>query len=315
MRNCLITRNPQTLKNIEDFDMVLFVGEDNVIEYVKHAERYRTPRQIYGMILAEPPHIAPNLSYFSNKINWTLSYRADADVKWVYGSVFDKRTKDEVPRDPMWRGFDADVVSNYVLKSGIPDLVKKKTKKVAWFVSNCDRVQSNRMQLANEISKHIPVDIYGKCGQLECTPSPNNDKCHEMVEQDYFFYLSFENALCKDYITEKAFRIMSRTIVPVVYNGADVTKLLPPKSYINAEDYATPKELADYLVFLADNPEEYLKYFWWKEYYRLGQLHYACYLCQQLNQRDPSTHIAPYASIEKWYKEDVCRSPRIRISD
>lgn len=128
--------------------MVLFVGEDNVIEYFQQVEGTRTPAQIYAMILAEPPHIAPNLEYYSNKINWTLSYRSDADVKWVYGGVFDKKTKKEVSWKDMWMGFDPNDVSPYVINSDLPSIVEGKTKMVAWFVSNCDRVQSRRMSLA-----------------------------------------------------------------------------------------------------------------------------------------------------------------------
>lgn len=308
MQNCVITRK----RNYNGlFDMVLFVAEDNVSKHVKRMEKNRRPEQIYGIIIIEPPHIVGDLSYLDNKINWTVSYRSDADVKWVYGSVYDKETHLEMPKDPMWKRFSPKGVSPYVMQSDLPSIVANKTKMVAWFVSNCDQVQSRRMELAKEIGKYIPVDIYGKCGDLKC--NKGDQKCSDMLEQDYKFYLSFENALCQDYVTEKAFRIMNRAIIPIVYNGADMSKLLPPKSYINAEDYETPKELADYLLFLANNPDEYLRFFWWKEHYKLSQLHYACYLCQKLNERDPKKEIVPYASLETWHKKDTCRSPRISI--
>lgn len=309
MQNCVITRN-WNYNGL--FDMVLFVAEKSVSKYVKRVEKYRRPEQIYGIIIIEPPHIVGDLSYLDNKINWTVSYRSDADVKWVYGSVYDKETQVEMPRDPTWKGFPPKEVSPYVMHSDLPSIVANKTKMVAWFVSNCNQVQSRRMELAKGIGQYIPVDIYGKCGDLKC--NRGDQKCSDILEQDYKFYLSFENALCKDYVTEKAFRIMNRAIIPIVYNGADMSKLLPPKSYINAEDYETPKELAEYLLFLANSPEEYLRFFWWKEYYTLGQLHYSCYLCQKLNERDPSKEIVPYASLEKWYKKDTCRNPRIRIN-
>ena len=36
-----------------------------------------------------------------------------------------------------------------------------KTKKVAWFVSNCG-ARNKRLEYARELSKHIEVDIYGR---------------------------------------------------------------------------------------------------------------------------------------------------------
>jgi glycoprotein 3-alpha-L-fucosyltransferase len=70
-------------------------------------------------------------------------------------------------------------------------------------VSNCND-RNGRQQYAHELQKHIPVDIYGKCGTKKCPRY--TDTCYEMLDRDYKFYLAFENANCKDYITEKLFR-------------------------------------------------------------------------------------------------------------
>ena len=75
---------------------------------------------------------------------------------------------------------------------------------MAWFVSNC-RETNNRKQYAQELQKYIPVDIYGKCGTKTC-PRSTETECFEMLNRDYKFYLAFENANCKDYITEKFFK-------------------------------------------------------------------------------------------------------------
>jgi hypothetical protein len=74
---------------------------------------------------------------------------------------------------------------------------------VAWFVSNCHE-RNNRQKYAKELQKYIPVDIYGKCGTKKC-PRSTKTECYEMLNRDYKFYLAFENANCKDYITEKLF--------------------------------------------------------------------------------------------------------------
>jgi Glycosyltransferase family 10 (fucosyltransferase) C-term len=74
---------------------------------------------------------------------------------------------------------------------------------VAWFVSNCND-RNGRLNYARELSKHISVDIYGKCGTKTC-PRSTESSCFELLKEDYKFYLAFENSNCKDYITEKLF--------------------------------------------------------------------------------------------------------------
>ncbi|RXG61965.1 Alpha-(1,3)-fucosyltransferase C, partial [Armadillidium vulgare] len=49
------------------------------------------------------------------------------------------------------------------------------------------------------------VDIYGRCGPLNCSHS---EDCYETFEKEYKFYFSFENSICHDYITEKLFNVL-----------------------------------------------------------------------------------------------------------
>jgi len=57
----------------------------------------------------------------------------------------------------------------------------------------------------------VQVDIYGKCGQLSC-PRSDDQRCLELLERDYKFYLSFENSNCDEYITEKFWHIALRLV-------------------------------------------------------------------------------------------------------
>ena len=306
--NCLITRDMQRFRHPSEVDVVLFIGEHDVINYVKEIEGDLPGHHMYALLISEPPHICPDFSYLDNKINMTISYRHDADAKFSYGFVGDKVLHTELPYDPVWR--DPDAGSSYLANSTLMQIVKGKTKMVAWFVSNCKLVASKRMELTQVLKKYVEVDVYGRCGHLQC--AKGDSKCNDMLETDYKFYLSFENSLCKDYMTEKVFNAMQKTIVPVIYNGAEVTKFLPPKSYINVEDFATVKDLADYLKFLSDNPQEYIKYFWWKEHYYISQWHYSCSFCQALNKwnRGPKPALR---SVQQWHKNGTCRAPKIKF--
>ena len=92
-----------------------------------------------------------------------------------------------------------------------------------------------------------------------------------ILHENYYsrFYLSFENALCKDYITEKAFNSLKLNTIPVVLGGADYDQLLPPGSFINARQFDSPEHLAEYLHGVLNNVTLYDSYFKWRSFYNI----------------------------------------------
>ena len=52
---------------------------------------------------------------------------------------------------------------------------------------------------------------------------------------------------------------------------ANYSTLVPEHSYIDVRDFPGPRELAEYLDYLDQNPEEYLKYFWWTTAYQMDR--------------------------------------------
>ena len=174
---------------------------------------------------------SPTLDYvnYDNRLkgffNWTMTYRLDSDIPKPYGFLADKNSSGNhfnltLLKDREWRKQSpADLI--------YPEEIRKRAnrkKLVAWVVSHC-RTKSNREGYVREMQKYIQVDIYGKCG----TPAKcKNRSCDDLLE-DYKFYLSFENSICKDYVTEKFFSKLGR-IVPVVLGGlsGDYTRMAPP---------------------------------------------------------------------------------------
>jgi hypothetical protein len=86
---------------------------------------------------------------------------------------------------------------------------------------------------------------------------------------NYQLYLAEKNSLCPDYVTEKFYRALMNDIVPVVFDGADYAQYAPPNSYVKIADFQSPKQLAEYILLLANNDALYSKYFEWKKDYEL----------------------------------------------
>ena len=139
-----------------------------------------------------------------------------------------------------------------------------------------------------------------------------------MVEKDYYFYLSFENSICVDYVTEKFFNALNKTVVPIALGGADYAKSAgaPRKSFINAyKDFRDPASLARYLQKLMDDPEMYSSYFWWKGYYNVDTSSQStaeksfCEACERLHG---GTDHQVYNDMEEWWvHKSKCKHVRI----
>ena len=163
---------------------------------------------------------------------------------------------------------------------------------MVWFVSHCHDY-NGRMKFVKLLQRHIGVDIYGECGHLKCGHTRNmereysvdRDPCFDLVNRRYKFYLSFENALCKDYITEKAFNALKLNTIPVVFGGADYADIFPPQSYIDALQFEDPASLARHLYSLLQSPSQFSSYFLWRPHYEVvshASVPDNCQLCERL---------------------------------
>jgi alpha-1,3-fucosyltransferase len=201
----------------------------------------------------------------------------------------------------------------FVADKDLHSLLQNKTKTAAWFVSNCN-AHSDRDKLTSHLQKYIDVDVYGKCGPLKCPSGDSTKNCDEMLDTTYKFYLSFENSLCIDYVTEKLYRAMTNNIIPIVFNGANMKYFVPPKSVIDANDFETVEDLAVHLKFLSDNLEEYEKYFWWKEHYEVavGDEVAFCDLCKKVNEMNSKHKRQVYEDISQWWINS-CNERKIKF--
>ena len=184
-----------------------------------------------------------------------------------------------------------------------------------WFVTNCEGAKNGRFDYVKRLQKHMEVDIYGACSSLKC-PHNKQTECQAMIERDYKFVISFENSLCLDYISERFFYNTKFNIIPVVLDlHGNVARFAPAGSYINALDYSSVKELADYLKILDGNDTLYNQYFEWKQHYVVetsdalmkhtnpARFRDICRLCSILH--DPSRPVNVVKNLTKWWNDEA----------
>ena len=243
--------------------------------------------QKFVLMNHEPPYLTfsnHDLNYdaVDDLIDWTMTYRRDSDIYAPYGRIIK-------------RGIGVKYEFNI-------SLFNQKKNDAAWFVSNCE-TEGRREDYVDELRKYMTVDIYGACGEHKCSRSVYKE-CYEMVEKEYKFYLAFENSVCKDYISEKLFRILNYDVVPVVYGDSNAYKeILPKDSYIDARKFA-PKALVSYLEIVASNASLYASYFdWKKDYYAHENVNEEqfCALCDKLWDKTSSAIQIFKRGFKQWW--------------
>ena len=162
------------------------------------------------------------------------------------------------------------------------------------------------------------INIYGACG------APGIERGSPREEKElskHKFYISFENARCPEYATEKLYKVITLNIsqappVPIVMGPSKnwYEKNLPEKSFIHVDDFDSPEALAKYLLFLNSNDAEYMVYLKWRRYYeRSVDQSIRCKLCKSLVKGDNTIgqfekHV-PIVDFESFWNKAKCKPP------
>ena len=281
-KNCILTGNRSE-----------YNSSDGVLLYMRYAKplpKYKYPWQKWIMRIHESPANEKDYTEYNNVFNATWTYHTKSDI---YSHIYYRKfLKLKTP------GKAAD------------NKLSQRNRTIAWFVSRC-YVQSQRDILVKGLQKYIEVDIYGICGTMQCGERMDRD-CDEMLSNKYKFYLSFENSLCQEYVTEKLWRAYSRNVVPIVMGASKYSSYLPEHSYIDIARFASIKELADYIKILDKNETLYMEYFEWKKYYKIGGYEGGdvCPLCEFMNTHWNTTKIYDRLDLF-WNTERDCYPPTV----
>ncbi|XP_050682854.1 alpha-(1,3)-fucosyltransferase C-like isoform X1 [Leptidea sinapis] len=299
--NCYVTNDRNFFGgDVTKFDAIGFNGRsmESMSPWDLPGKRINTQKYIYfNMESADNYPVC--YEHFENFFNWTSTYKLDSDIPYPYIHI--KNINGEVigPKAEMkW------VESSGPIDNDVYRLIENKTKAVAWFVSNC-KSRNHRIKLAKNLNRSLSiygysVDIYGDCGELKC---PRDGNCNEILERDYFFYLSFENSFSEDYVTEKLLTALQHNVVPIVFGGADYSRFLPPGSYLDAKR-SKPDELAATIATLIRYPKTYSHYFSWKNNYIYqdpSNSDNVCSVCAALNDKELFESHKTYSHFRYWW--------------
>lgn len=220
-KNCFLTNNSLYFNDVRDFDVILF-NAVNLADIEIPSSRFEEQKYVFAS--RESPINFPIPSRYEDLFNLTWTYKLDSDINFAFIVVKNKNGKVIGPTTTI-RWMDSKKMKH--APESITNHLRNKKTAAAWFVSHCDTPSQREIfvqRLKNEMSKYeLKIDIFGWCGDLTC-PKDRMEECYALLESDYYFYLSFENSFCEDYVTEKLLTALKHFAVPVVYGGANYTR-------------------------------------------------------------------------------------------
>lgn len=220
-KNCFVTDNRKFFGDITKFDAIAFSGKYMPSPRDLPSKRLDTQKYIFGATESAHNYRICNPVY-DGFFNWTWTYRLDSDIRWGYITIYDLEGHKVGPKTDMTWPELAPVSDEFKRK------LDSKNKVVAWFVSHC-RTLSLRELFVSDLIREAEykygwtVDVYGSCGHLKCTRDKSS-QCFDILQRDYYFYLSFENSFAEDYVTEKLLNALNNDAVPIVFGSANYSR-------------------------------------------------------------------------------------------
>ncbi|XP_036423288.1 4-galactosyl-N-acetylglucosaminide 3-alpha-L-fucosyltransferase 9-like isoform X2 [Colossoma macropomum] len=257
IEGCLLTAD-RTLYG--KADAVLIHHRDIVWDLSNLPKSPRPPHQKWIWMNSESPSNTAQIPSLDGLFNVSLSYRKDADISMPYGWVvpLEKELKHFVPPE--------------------------KNKIVCWIVSNY-KPEHRRVYYFRELQKYIRVHVYGDYFDRHLSVEE-----YKEIIASCKFYLSFENSVDKDYVTEKLFNALALGAVPIAFGPSreNYERLVPSDAFIHVEDFPSVRALAKYLYLLHENEALYHRYFRWRKHFEAKTssfpVEHACHSCEYIRR-------------------------------
>ncbi|KAJ0172609.1 hypothetical protein K1T71_011748 [Dendrolimus kikuchii] len=309
--NCYFTSNRSLFSDIRYFDGIIFNLQD-LKDGVNGLPHVRAMKQKYIFAANDSADNYPVCdSVYENFFNWTWTYREDSIVRYKFFSVYNIHYDNPIEANDhlAW------IKDMQPIDASLRSQLSTKSKAAAIFLDKCES-QSKReiflLNLKKELLKYnLTLDIYGKCGNMECKRKTMNP-CYWKLRKIYYFYLAMEDSFAADFVTDSVLYGYKYNAVPIVYGGAEYRKYLPPNSYINAAKLGVDN-LAYLMHLIIKNKERYFDYFNWRNHYIIKESTVldACILCELMNNPTWMEHKIIHSNFRQWwnpYYDELCYS-------
>ncbi|XP_034828895.1 alpha-(1,3)-fucosyltransferase C-like [Maniola hyperantus] len=265
-KNCFATDDVHLLSSVKEFDAVVFNALDIKILQKNELLKERSLKQKYIFAAYESAAYTPMcFEYFDGFFNLTWTYKLDSDIVATNINIYDLQGNRVGPSVNMkW------VKKMLPINEDLKSKLSNKFKAAAWVVKTLNQreelVKKLRVQL---VRFGLTVDIYGRCGTHECPGKKTIRQwiCNKLIENNYYFYLAFENSLASDYVTEELLRALNHYAVPIVLCGADYSRFVPDSAYLDARELGEV-ELAYKMNDIINNRTKFYDFFRWRNHYK-----------------------------------------------
>jgi hypothetical protein len=139
-------------------------------------------------------------------------------------------------------------------------LLNKEVCDELWERNFCNFIYSNpncqkRNDFFEKLSRYKKVDSGGNYKNNIGGPIFNKLE----FQSKYKFSIAFENTEYLGYTSEKIANAMLANSIPIYWGNPLISKDFNTESFINYYDFKNEKDLIDYIIFLDNDKEEYLK--------------------------------------------------------
>ena len=231
--SCVLSENPFQ----PDAVFFLSMGNGNVLDAIKYETNISI--KILGSREGQHYYSSHDIQYLNQFFQGTALLDWTSDIPWLM----------------MYKNMD---------EMKAVEMPENSAPNITFVAKNCNTM-NNRMDYVKAIDKLIGVIAMSSCYHNTPWPQCEGRECTKVEAiRGYKIHLAFENGNSPRYVTEKIYDALAAGVLPVWMGTRYIAEAVPKGSYIDVANFASPDELAQYLVKVLSDDDLYQSYFEWK---------------------------------------------------